>query len=717
MKQLAQRMKDGELRTVDVPPPELDDWKVLVRTHASLVSAGTERAKVDLARASLIGKARRRPDQVRQVLEKVRTDGLGPTIDAVRKRLESLSPLGYCAAGRVERVGARVRDVRPGDFVACGGEEAVHAELVAVPGNLCIPVPDQVEPEAAAFATLGSIALHGFRLGELQLGERVAVVGMGLVGQLTARIARAAGCYVLGVDLESWRLELAHRGGALSEARVRHEIGRDNEGSWDVVLVTAAAPTESDPVSLATDLARERGRIVVVGDVRLELDRRRLYAKELELRVARSYGPGRYDREYEERALDYPIGYVRWTERRNMAAFLDLLGDKKLRVDDLITHRFVIDEAARGLEVLTEPEERALAVLIEYVRPEPIEVPASAPAPQRRPFVPGQGVGFIGAGSFARRELIPLAKRHGLVLERVATASGLSAASAAEQFSFRRGACSVAELLEDQAISGVLIATRHDRHADLTLAALRAGKAVFVEKPLCLTDRELDDLRVELTRADAPPFMVGFNRRFAPQTDALREHLAGAPGPTNVVVRVSAGPLPTDHWLNDPGEGGGRLLGEGCHFVDLILDLVGTDPVSVTAVGRPRPGEPLQGTQDFVVSISFADGSLGVLVYGTAGSSRAGKELVEAHRAERSGRIEDFRVLRLWGAGRARSQRRRGRDKGHSAELQAFACAVRGEALLPPTSSYLTATAVTLAALRSLGTGREEPISSGEAQS
>jgi predicted dehydrogenase/threonine dehydrogenase-like Zn-dependent dehydrogenase len=704
-------MRDGELQTIDVPPPELDDWKVLVRTHASLVSAGTERAKVNLARANLFGKARRRPDQVRQVIERARTEGIGSTIDAVRNRLEALSPLGYCAAGRVERVGVHVRDIRPGDSVACGGEEAAHAELIAVPGNLCAKLPDNVDPEAAAFATMGSIALHGFRQGELQLGERVAVVGMGLVGQLAARIAHAAGCHVLGIDLETWRLELAERAGALSEARVRDGIGRDDEGRWDVVLVTAAAPTANDPISLATDLARERGRIVVVGDVQLELDRRRMYAKELEVRLARSYGPGRYDREYEERGLDYPIGYVRWTERRNMAAFLDLLSEKKVRVDDLITHRFAIEEAAHGFEVLTEPEERALAVVIEYAGYAAHEDLAPSPASDKaRTFVPGRGVGFIGAGSFARRELIPLAKRHGLVLERVATASGLSATSAAEQFGFRHGACSAVELLGDGAISGVLIATRHDQHADLTLAALRAQKAVFVEKPLCLTHGELHELRVELARVDTPPFMVGFNRRFAPHTETLREHLAGATGPTNVVLRVSAGALPDDHWLNDSAEGGGRLLGEGCHFIDLILDLVGTDPVDVTTLGRSRPDEPLQSTQDFTVSIRFTDGSLGVLLYGTAGSPTAGKELVEAHRGQRSGRIEDFRSLRLWGAGRTRTHRARRRDKGHSPELLAFARAVRGEAQLPPASSYLVSTAVTLAALRSLETGREESI-------
>src|SRR5918994_5100159 len=366
MKQLGQRMKDGELRVLDVPAPELDDWKVLVRTGASLVSAGTERAKVEIGRDSLLGKARRRPDQVRQVVDKVRAEGLSATVVAVRNRLEALTPLGYCAAGRVERVGARVRDVRPGDVVACGGEEAAHAEILAVPANLCVPVPDGVDVMEAAFTTLGSIALHGFRQADLRLGERVAVVGMGLVGQLAARIARAAGCEVVGIDLEPWRLELAEQAGAVQLSRLRGNVTGGEKSTCDAVLVTAAAPTTNDPVSLAIDLARERGKIVIVGDVLLELDRRRLYAKELELRLARSYGPGRYDREYEQRGLDYPIGYVRWTERRNMTEFLRLLAERRVEVGDLVTHEFPIDEANRALDAVSDRDRRALGVVINY---------------------------------------------------------------------------------------------------------------------------------------------------------------------------------------------------------------------------------------------------------------------------------------------------------------------------------------------------------------
>jgi predicted dehydrogenase/threonine dehydrogenase-like Zn-dependent dehydrogenase len=711
MKQLAQRLKDGELRVVDVPAPELDEWKVLVRTEASLVSAGTERAKVEVARESLLGKARRRPDQVRQVVEKIRTDGLGATIDAVRARLEAMSPLGYCTAGRVERVGARVRGVRPGELVACGSEGAAHAEVLAVPGNLCVPVPAGVDALAAAFTTVGAIAMHGIRQADVRVGERVAVVGMGLVGQLTARIAHAAGCEVMGIDLEDWRLEIAQRAGVLQLSRQRRAVDADDLSTCDAVLVTAAAPGTSDPVSLATDLARDRGKIVVVGDVLLELDRRRLYAKELELRLARSYGPGRYDEEYEQRGLDYPIAYVRWTERRNMSQFVRLLAERLVKVEDLVTHRFSIENADQALDLLTHPEERALAVVIEYGDAAAPAMPAAVERPAaRRRIEPGATIGFIGAGSFARRQLIPLAKSHGLVLDRVVTASGLSAASAAEQFGFRRGACSLDELLEDETVAGVVVATRHDLHGGLTLRALRSGKAVLVEKPLCLTESELAELRAELESGVAPPLMVGFNRRFAALTRALRAHLTAGDGPTNVVVRVNAGPLPADHWLNDPVTGGGRLLGEGCHFLDLIVDLIGTDPVAVIATAGPSDDEPLRSAQNFAASIRFRDGSLGTLFYGTAGAPSAGKELVEAHRGGHSGRIDDFRALRLWGGGRSRTRRARGQDKGHSEQMRTFAAVVRGGANPPPAGGYLTATVLSFAALRSLETGAEVPV-------
>jgi predicted dehydrogenase/threonine dehydrogenase-like Zn-dependent dehydrogenase len=706
MKQLTQRLKDGAMSVRDVPEPELDEWRVLVATEASLISAGTERAKVDVARESLIGKARRRPDEVRKVLDKARTEGIAATIGAVRARLDELSPLGYCAAGRAVRVGSRVRDILPGTLVACGGEDAAHAEVIAVPGSLCVPVPEGIAPAAAAFTTLGAIALHGLRQADVTVGTRVAIVGMGLIGQLTGRIAKAAGCEVLGVDLEEWRLRAAAEAGVADLAVVRGDLAAAGESSWDAVIVTAAAPGNNDPVSAATDLARDRGRIVVVGDVRLDLDRRRLYEKELELRLARSYGPGRYDTDYEERGLDYPLPYVRWTERRNMVEFLRLVAEGTVAVDDLITHRYPIEEAMRAFDALRSPHERAFAVVIDYNGAAPASGEPLPSIERRGRRDPSDAVAFIGAGSFARRHLIPLARHHGLRLDRVATASGLSAASAAEQFGFSRGAVTVGEIFEDESIGGVVIATRHDRHAPLAVDALHRGLAVFVEKPLCLNQAELRELRAELEAPGAPPLMVGFNRRFAAMTEALRNHLAGAHGPTNIVLRVNAGPLPPNHWLNDPHEGGGRLLGEGCHFFDLACQIAGSDPVAVVAQARLETGSSLQVAQDFAASIRFADGSIASLVYGTLGSGRMGKELVEAHRGARSARLDDFKTLQLWGDG-SRTIRARSRDKGHSAQVERFADVMRGHADAPPVGGYVASTALTLAAQESLSRGEE----------
>ncbi len=703
MKQVAQRLKDGELRTLDVPLPELGPYQALVLTEASLISAGTERAKVTVARESLVGKARSRPDQVKKVLEKVQRDGLKATFEAVRIQLEELSSLGYCAAGRVVRVGERMTDVRPGDLVACGSEAAAHAEVLAVPQNLCVVVPEGVPTEQACFATLGSIALHGFRQADLRLRERVAIVGLGLVGQLTARLAKAAGCEVLGIDLDPWRLEVARAAGCVDATLLRGDVTRGDLDQWDAVIVTAAAPS-ADPASLATDLARDRGRIVIVGDVKLELDRSRFYAKELELRLARSYGPGRHDVEYEQRGLDYPLPYVRWTERRNMRAFLELVAAGSVRLDDLVTHTFPIEQATAAFDLLANREERSLAIVLRY--PADIALPEPAVAPARA-FVPGDAVGFLGAGSFAQRYLIPLAKQSGLQLDRVATSSGLSAASVAERFSFVRGAATGAEILADPAINAVVVATRHDRHGPLALAALRAGKATFVEKPLCMSEAELDQIAEVACAPGAPPLVVGFNRRHAPLLVSLKRHLDGAHGPVNTLIRVNAGVLPADHWLNDPVEGGGRLLGEGCHFLDLLCQLAGSAPVAVAAQGTLREGEPLQSAQDVAVTVRFADGSLGTLLYGTAGAAAAGKELVEAHRGDRSARLDDFGRLELWGGGKARTESSRSRDKGHAAEVALFARLARGEEPVPDPAGYVTAMRITFAAIESLATGTE----------
>jgi predicted dehydrogenase/NADPH:quinone reductase-like Zn-dependent oxidoreductase len=710
MKQVAQRMRDGRMNIAEVPPPTLGETDVLVRAHASIVSAGTERAKVGAARDSLVGKARRRPDEARKVLDKVRRDGLGETIAEVRNRLDALAPLGYCLAGRVVSVGRLVRDIAPGDLVACGGDTANHAEVVAVPSNLVARVPREVSIESAAFTTLGSIALHGFRQAEAVIGERVAVVGMGLVGLLSARIARAAGCHVVGIDLDPGRLALARETGSVTEAYTRSSLAETVLGRCDAVLVTAAAPQSSDPARLAVELLRDRGRIVVVGDVKLDLERRTLYEKEIELRLARSYGPGRYDKEYEERGLDYPIGYVRWTERRNMDAVLAMIARNDLVVADLISHRFPIDDAVAAFDLLADRTQESLAVLITYDHSDGANTEAVASAePSRRARRVGANVGFIGAGNFAQRHLIPLARKHGLVPYCVATSSGLTAASVAERFEFSGGARTVDQILADDDVSAVVVATRHDRHAELVLAALRAGKAVFCEKPLCLSTDELDAIEAEASRPGAPPLMVGFNRRHAPLVSALETALPAA-GPAQALIRVNAGRLADDHWLNDPHEGGGRLVGEGCHFFDLLVHLVGAAPTHVAVQGHAAHGLVAQSASDFVAAVRFENGSVGTILYGSSGSRRLGKEYIELHRGSRSAQIDDFARLTVWADGRPSTTRSRARDKGIAAEVALFSGVVTDDRLPPALETYLLSMRLTLAARRSLETGREESV-------
>jgi predicted dehydrogenase len=666
VKQVTQRLRDGRIELLDVPPPQLTPETVLVDVRASLLSAGTERAKVETGKLSLLAKARSRPDQVRQVLEKARRDGLAETRAAVRARLDQPSPLGYSAAGVVLSVGSRVRDIAPGIPVACGGGgHAVHAEIDRVPGNLCVPVPDGVDLGAAAFATVGSVALHGVRQADVRVGERVAVIGLGLIGQLTAQILTAAGCIVVGIDLSPELVELARRLGAV-QAHLRGELeDAQPPGDCDAVLITAATPS-SDPIELAARLCRDRGRVVVVGDVGLEIPRAPYYEKELELRISRSYGPGRYDRQYEEQGLDYPIGYVRWTERRNMAAFLELVASGKVDVEPLVTDRVPIDRAPEAYERLVESEQSPLGILLEY---EPGPEPA-APAPGDA--VPARGaeavVGVIGAGSFATRILIPGLEKAGFKLEAVASSGGLSARAAAERFGFER-ALTPDELISSPSVGVVAVATRHASHARLAAAALGAGKAVFVEKPPALTRDELDELR--RARAESGcALAVGFNRRHAPLAQALRAHVGAGQAPIEILYRVAAGSLPEGHWLDDLEDGGGRLLGEGCHFVDLACWLVAELPERVAAQTRREPGLPLAAARSFSVILDFPSGSRATIVYAADGAATLGKEYLEAHAGERSGVLDDFRSLTLHGSRRKRRLGRRSRDKGHAAQFE-----------------------------------------------
>ena len=709
MKQVTQRMRDGQVEVLDVPAPVLTPNGVLVDVRASLLSAGTERTKIQAGRKNLVQKARSRPDQVALVVEKARRDGLKETVAAVRSRLDEPSVLGYSAAGVVLEVGALVRDIAPGDRVACGGGGAVHADVDLVPGNLCVRLPDSVGFAEGAFATVGAIAMHAVRQGDVRLGERVAVIGQGLVGQLAGLLLRASGCFVVGVDLSSELLDRARAIGALDVAAPRQDLDMKRLapgiGDCDAVLITAATPSD-DPVALAAALCRDRGRVVIVGDVGLQIPRAPYYDKEIDLRLSRSYGPGRYDRTYEERGLDYPIGYVRWTERRNMAGFVELLASRRLEIAGLITERIPITRAPEVYERLASSAASPLGVVIEYAET-PLE-PKPAPArPQAggRP-VAGVGVGLIGAGSFASRIVVPGLAAAGFEVVQVASATGLTAAGAVERLPNAR-AVRPDEIIDDDAISLVAIATRHASHAQLSIQALRAGKAVYVEKPPCLTRGELADLC--LAREDTGGLLtVGFNRRHAPFVDALREHMANARQPAEILIRVNAAPMAPDHWLNDVADGGGRLLGEGCHFVDLAAWIVGAPPERVACTVRPRDGETIQTAQRFSITLEFGDDSIATIVYTDGGASGLPKERVEVHAGGRSAILDDFRTLELRDGSRRRRVSSRSRDKGHRRQFVRLREALDGRpsVALDPLQSM----AATLAALEAAGTGRARSV-------
>jgi predicted dehydrogenase/threonine dehydrogenase-like Zn-dependent dehydrogenase len=695
MKQVTQRLKDGRIEVMDVPRPVLAPEGVLVDVRASLLSSGTERSTVEAARQGLIGKARARPEQARQVLEKARREGVKAAVDAVRMRLEQPSALGYSSAGVVIEAGSRVAGLRPGDRVACaGGGHAVHAELNYVPANLCVRLPDAVTFEAGAFATVGSIALQGVRQSEARIGERVAAIGLGLVGQLTCRILAAGGCEVVGLDVVDDLVDRARVAGVRSAytraALDMRDLPRDARGC-DAIIVTAATVSD-DPIRLAGALARDRARVVVVGDVGMDLPRSSYYGKELELRLSRSYGPGRYDRAYEERGLDYPIGYVRWTERRNLAAFVELLAEGRVVVDDLITARIAIEQAPEAYETLLNGSVSSLGLVLTYG---PFEPPAAPERATRKPRPVGAApaAGVIGAGSFSQRVLVPALRDAGFSLALVASANGLSAKSAAERFRFS-GAVTPDELLGADGLDAVCVASRHGSHASYSIRALERGLAVFVEKPPALSVPELDALR---DAARGQVLQVGFNRRFAPLAVTMRDHIAHRQQPVELLYRVAAGRLADGHWLNDPDEGGGRLVGEGCHFVDFACWFIGALPSRVSA-SVPGGSEQLSLGQRFSITLTFSDGSLATILYGSESAHGVGKEWVEAHSAGSSAVLDDYRRLALHGGRRSRTLRDRAQDKGHHAQFVAFRQALDGETVEGP--DPLETMRVTLEALQ-----------------
>jgi predicted dehydrogenase/threonine dehydrogenase-like Zn-dependent dehydrogenase len=757
MKQLLQDARTGELQVAEVPAPQLAPGCVLVRVAASLVSAGTERASAEFASKNLLAKAKARPDLVRDVMAKLRRDGIASTMQTVRSRLDQPQSVGYSSAGVVVAVGDGVADINLGDRVACAGAGyAVHAEFACVPRLLVAKIPKgsesatqgfyRVTYEEAAFGTVGAICLHGIRTAEVALGDTVAVIGLGLLGQVTVQLLKAAGCRVFGLDLLRQRADLAIGSGAEAACTSAQEFRdlcfqKTGGRGADSVLITAETAS-SEPVNLAAELARDRAIIVAVGTVGMELQRKLYYEKELDFRISRSYGPGRYDAAYEQKGRDYPIGHVRWTETRNLEAFLQFIGEGKLNLPSLITHRFPIEQAKRAYDLITgSTGEPFLASLITYEGAERLPVEGRAPSPVQAEHGSAAplgrsnsgcainpperisvstvstssgsiGLGVLGAGSFAQNTLLPALKQiPGVSFIGVCNATGPRSRNAAEKFGFSYCANSEGELVEDPKINALLIATRHNLHARQTLAALGAGKAVFCEKPLCLNENELAALvRVAWPTSHgtqlAPLLMVGFNRRFAPMAVQLKQFVAEIHEPLAIHYRVNAGYLPADHWVNDPEQGGGRILGEVCHFVDFLCFLAAACPVEVQAQSVGNPGR--YGLDNVVASLKFADGTLGTISYLANGDKSASKERVEVFGGGSVAILEDFRRLELVRTGRKQITRARwGQDKGHKAEMQAFVDALRGKTPPPiPPEQIVDSTLATLRLQNSCQTGQ-----------
>ncbi|MEU6393233.1 bi-domain-containing oxidoreductase [Streptomyces sp. NPDC046939] len=720
MKQVVQNYKSGELALLDVPAPGCKPGGVLVRSAFSLISTGTELMKVSEAGMSMVGKARSRPDQVAKVMQSVAANGVPATYRKVMGKLDSYTPLGYSLCGIVEQVGAGVDDVKVGDVVACAGNEhALHAEVNWVPKNLYVPVPEGLAPRHAAFGTVGSIAMQGVRQGEPQLGEVALVIGLGLIGQLVVQLLTASGVRVVGADPDPERCALAERAGADAcgdpgSDAVKAAVAELTDGHGVDQVYLAAGGSSNQPVELAAELARDRGRVVDIGKCRLDLPWNAYYEKELDVRFSRSYGPGRYDPSYELEGRDYPIGYVRWTERRNLACFLDLVARGRVDVEPLISHIAEFDDAVETYQSLKDGELKAVAVLFRYpgqpteaVEPKPAEV--TVPAVRRGAAVPDRAraagspvrCAFIGAGNYASSMLLPhLAGRDGVELATVVTTTALSAANAQRKFGFAEATTDLDAVLGDKTVDAVFVVTRHSSHAELTQRALRAGKAVFVEKPLALTEEELASVLATVEETGNDRLQVGFNRRFAPLLQEAKQQFGARTGPASLRYLVNAGRLDHGSWYLRQSTEGSRFAGEGGHFIDTASWLLGADPESVYATATP-------GGEDLQVQLRYPDGSTATISYVTTGSSGFPKETLDLIADGKVLRLDDFVRASVYGRKKWVSSRLpKARDKGQNAELAAFVRAVRTGGPMPvPLESLAATTAATLAVRAGLAGG------------
>ncbi len=715
MKQLIQNFKTGKLTVDEVAAPTLAEGQVLVSNRFSLISQGTERNTVKVAKASLIGKAKQRPDLVAQVIQNVKKEGLKATIDKVRTKLDSPKALGYSCAGVVAASLDTNNRYKTGDRVACAGQDfASHAEVVSVPQNLVAKIPDNVTFEQASYTTLGAIALQGVRQAEPRIGESVLVIGLGLLGQLTAQILRANGCRVFGTDFSEKLLQLAEETG-IEKAMDRNHPDMVSEAmafssghGFDSIIITAATDS-NDPIELSAELARHKAKIVVVGAVSMNVPRDpHFYRKELDLRMACSYGPGRYDPSYEIHGIDYHIGHVRWTEQRNMEAFLQLLSKGDVNVDILTTHTFDISDATQAYDIVLNDSEPAVGMLLQYHETDSSldtkVVFSSKP-------VEGTAVGMIGAGSFGQSYLLPPIVAQGWNLGTVVTSKGLTANSVAEKFGFAQASTDANDVFQDEKINPVFIATRHNTHHEFVIQSLQASKAVFVEKPLAIDMAGLQAVKEAYDSQDSPTLMVGFNRRFSQAAQLVQNEFGDGSNPLVMNFRINAGPIDAESWIQDAKIGGGRLVGEVCHFVDLMQFFSNSNPTKVFATCLKSEGKNYTNQDNLLVTLEFENGHIGTIAYVANGDKSLEKEKVEVFGGGKVVVIDDFKSVTIHAGGKSKVVKTSG--KGHKEEVQSFLSSVRQgrQAPIEFTSLYAT-TLCTLLALDSLATGLPQEIPS-----